>query len=221
LNEPRIFLCHASEDKPRVAELYHKLKAAGYHSWRGKEDLLPGQDWRHAIEQIIRDPTTIVVACLSGDAVANWGAVMQAEATWALDVLEQMSPDARYLIPALLDRCDLPYELWGVRWVNLFEPDGFERLKQALDAEIAKRSEGQEQSAEVQEGVQELQYFLSQYSCPYCGARLVAKEIQTVYGLSEYEDADVWVVRYECGYATEGADEVSPCSNRKRREGED
>ena len=64
-----------------------------------------------------------------------------------------------------------------VHWVNLFEPDGFEKLKQALDSEIVKRStnesvEGQKQFLEVQE---ELQYILSQYSCPYCGAPLVAK----------------------------------------------
>jgi len=105
-----------------------------------------------------------------------------------------------------------------VHWVNLFEPDGFESLKQALDSEIAKRSmnesvEGQKQFLEVQ---QELEYILSEYSCPYCGAALVVKVIQFVSGFSEYEDADVLILRYECGYATEDTSESSPCSNKKR-----
>ena len=53
--KPLIFLCHASEDKPRVAELHHKLKAAGYQPWLDQEDLLPGQDWWAEIEKIIRN----------------------------------------------------------------------------------------------------------------------------------------------------------------------
>jgi hypothetical protein len=140
LNEPRIFPCHAGEDKPRVQELYHQLKAAGYHPWLDKEDLLPGQDWRHVIEQIIRDPYNIVVACLSCNSVTNWGSVVQAEVTWALDVLGQMPEGTIYLIPARLEECQVPDHLSELHWVELFEPEGFEKLKQALDSEIARRS---------------------------------------------------------------------------------
>ena len=42
---PRIFLCHAKEDKARVIELYQQLKATGYSPWLDEEDLLPGVDW--------------------------------------------------------------------------------------------------------------------------------------------------------------------------------
>ena len=55
-NEPRIFLCHAHEDKERVKALYHQLKKAGYHPWLDKYDLLPGQKWWPAIKKIISDP---------------------------------------------------------------------------------------------------------------------------------------------------------------------
>jgi formylglycine-generating enzyme required for sulfatase activity len=138
LNELRIFLCHASEDKPRVAELYHKLKAAGYHPWLDKEDLLPGQDWRREIEKIIRDRYNIVVVCLSCNSVTKRGVVQQ-EIKWALDVLDQTPEGTIYLIPARLEPCDVPDRLSQVHWVNLFEPDGFEKLKQALDFELGKR----------------------------------------------------------------------------------
>jgi hypothetical protein len=138
LNEPRIFLCHASEDKPRVAELYHKLKAAGYHPWLDKEDLLPGQDWRHEIEKVIRDPYNIVVVCLSCNSVTKRGVVQQ-EIKWALDVLDQTPEGTIYLIPARLEDCQVPDRLSKLHWVELFDPDGFEKLRQALGFEIGKR----------------------------------------------------------------------------------
>jgi hypothetical protein len=71
--KPRIFLCHASEDKPRVKELYHQLKAAGYHPWLDKYDLLPGQDWRQEIEKIISDLDNLIVVCLSQKSITKRG----------------------------------------------------------------------------------------------------------------------------------------------------
>jgi formylglycine-generating enzyme required for sulfatase activity len=138
LSEPRIFLCHASEDKPRVRELYHRLKEAGYHPWLDKEDLLPGQDWRHEIEKIIRDPYNIVVVCLSCNSVTKRGVVQQ-EIKWALDVLDQTPEGTIYLIPARLEECQAPDRLSQLHWVELFEPDGFGKLKQALNFELGKR----------------------------------------------------------------------------------
>jgi hypothetical protein len=136
--KPRIFVCHASEDKPRVAELYHKLKGAGYHPWLDKEDLLPGQDWRHEIEKIIRDPHNIVVVCLSCNSITKRGVVQQ-EIKWALDVLDQMPEDTIYLIPARLEDCQVPDRLSQLHWVDLYEPDGFENLCRSLGLEISNR----------------------------------------------------------------------------------
>jgi formylglycine-generating enzyme required for sulfatase activity len=138
LNEPRIFLCHASEDKPRVAELYHQLKQAGYHPWLDKEDLLPGQSWKREIRKIISDPYNIVVVCLSCKSTTKRG-VVQGEIRWALDVLDRMPEGNIYLIPARLEPCQVPDRLSQLHWVDLFEPDGFEKLKCALEFEIVKR----------------------------------------------------------------------------------
>ncbi|MBI5839508.1 MAG: toll/interleukin-1 receptor domain-containing protein [Chloroflexi bacterium] len=42
----RVFLCHASQDKPIVRELYQRLNAEGWiDPWLDEEKLLPGQDW--------------------------------------------------------------------------------------------------------------------------------------------------------------------------------
>ncbi len=148
--KPRIFLCHASEDKPRVRELYRQLKQAGYHPWLDKEDLLPGQDWRHEIEKMIRDPYNIIVVCLSNNSVTKRGVVQQ-EIKRALDVLDYTPEGSIYLIPARLEECQVPDRLSELHWVELFEPDGFGKLKQALDFELGKRqpSRHAEASAEA------------------------------------------------------------------------
>lgn len=51
--QPRIFLCHASEDKHRAKELYHLLKDAGYRPWLDKFDLLPERASRPAVPALV------------------------------------------------------------------------------------------------------------------------------------------------------------------------
>jgi hypothetical protein len=146
--KPRIFLCHAKEDMPRVKELYHQLKGAGYHPWLDKEDLLPGQDWEREIEKIIRNPYNMVVVCLSRQSTTKRG-VVQKEIRWALDVLDEMPEDTIYLIPARLEPCQAPDRLRKLHWVDLFEPDGFELLKRSLDLEIRRRQAPAESGPEL------------------------------------------------------------------------
>jgi len=48
----KVFLCHASQDKPIVRELYRRLNAEGWiDPWLDEEKLLPGQDWDLEIEK--------------------------------------------------------------------------------------------------------------------------------------------------------------------------
>ena len=50
----RVFLCHASEDKPIVRELYQRLKFEdGIDPWLDERKLLPGQDFRVKIEDAV------------------------------------------------------------------------------------------------------------------------------------------------------------------------
>ncbi len=42
----RVFLCHASQDKPIARELYQRLNAEGWiDPWLDEKNLIPGQDW--------------------------------------------------------------------------------------------------------------------------------------------------------------------------------
>ena len=44
-SELRIFLCHSSDDKPAIRNLYNRKKADGFQPWFDEENLIPGQDW--------------------------------------------------------------------------------------------------------------------------------------------------------------------------------
>ena len=48
----RVFLCHSSQDKPIVRELYQRLNAESWiDPWLDEAKLLPGQDWDMEIEK--------------------------------------------------------------------------------------------------------------------------------------------------------------------------
>jgi len=126
----RVFLCHSSGDKPAVRELYRKLKLDGFDPWLDKEKLLPGQKWEREITRAVRE-SDIVVACLSNASITKAGYV-QKELKFALDVAEEQPEGNIFIIPAKLEECDIPERLSGLHWVNLFEPDGYERLVRAL-----------------------------------------------------------------------------------------
>ena len=46
----RVFLCHSSDDKPIVRELYNHLDSEGWiDAWLDEKKLYPGQDWSYEI----------------------------------------------------------------------------------------------------------------------------------------------------------------------------
>ena len=68
-----VFLCHASQDKPAVRELYKRLSAEKWIApWLDEEDLLPGQDFDLEIIKAARNADAIII-CLSKVSVAKEG----------------------------------------------------------------------------------------------------------------------------------------------------
>jgi len=128
----RVFLCHASGDKPAVRELYHRLRAAGFDPWLDEEKLLPGQDWQLEIPQAVRSSDAVIV-CLSTRAVTKAGYV-QKEIRYALDVADEQPEGAIFLIPLRLEECEVPQRLRRWQWVDFFHGKGYDRLLRALRA---------------------------------------------------------------------------------------
>ena len=67
----RVFLCHASQDKPAVRDLYSFLKKQDWiEPWLDETNLLPGMDWDLEIFKALREADSILV-CLSKESVAK------------------------------------------------------------------------------------------------------------------------------------------------------
>lgn len=111
--ELRVFLCHASGDKPTVRGLYHRLRADGFEPWLDEEDLLPGQKWQREIPKAVR-ASDVVIVCLSNTALTKAGYV-QEEIKFALDIADQQPEEAIFLIPVRLEACDVPERLQGLQ----------------------------------------------------------------------------------------------------------
>jgi len=132
-NRPlRVFLCHASNDKPAVRELYHRLTADGFAPWLDEIDILPGQNWRYEIPKAVRNSDAVVV-CLSRSSINKEGYV-QREIKFALEFAEEKPDDTIFLIPLRLEDCDVPERLSHWQWVNHFDTNGYSRLVQSLRA---------------------------------------------------------------------------------------
>ena len=126
----RVFLCHASNDKPAVRKLYHRLRIEGIDPWLDEENLLPGQEWEQEIPEAVRT-NDLVIVCLSNAAITKSGYV-QREIRYALDIADEQPDGTIFLIPLKLEQCEIPARLRRWQWVNFFEEHGYEMLMRAL-----------------------------------------------------------------------------------------
>jgi len=127
----RVFLCHASQDKPAVWKLHRYLKQHGVQPWLDQEDLLPGQDWRVEIPKAI-DSSDVILVCLSKNSVNKEGYV-QAEITFALDKALEKPEGTIFIVPVKFEECDIPKRLGRYQWVDLSRVDGRKRLLMGLN----------------------------------------------------------------------------------------
>ena len=133
----QIFLCHTSEDKPQVRNVYQRLKALGFDPWLDEEEILPGQDWDYEIEKAL-ETSDFVMVFLSTRSVNKMGYV-QREFRHALYHSEEMPEGYIHTIPIKLDECEVPRRFRRHQWANLNNDGAFERIIRALHLGLEQR----------------------------------------------------------------------------------
>lgn len=126
-----VFLCHASEDKLKVRELYHRLNVDGYNIWFDEKKLVPGQDWKLEIRKGIRS-ADVIVFCLSTISVAKEGYV-QVEIKEALEFAMEKPEGTIFIIPLRLDNCSVPLSIQKWQWVDFLDERGYRELRKSLN----------------------------------------------------------------------------------------
>lgn len=131
----RVFLCHASQDKPTVRILFQQLLIEGWiDPWLDEEKLLPGQDWDMEIERAVEE-ADVVLVCVSSRSVTKEGYI-QREIKFALDIALEKPDGTIFIIPLRLDDCDVPRRLRSWQYVDYFPTEKrkatYQRLLQSL-----------------------------------------------------------------------------------------
>ncbi|MBL8103367.1 MAG: toll/interleukin-1 receptor domain-containing protein, partial [Anaerolineales bacterium] len=131
----RVFLCHSSQDKPIVRELYQRLNAENWiDPWLDEEKLLPGQNWDMEIEKAV-EASDAVIVCLSNHSISKEGYI-QRELKFVLDIALEKPDGTIFIIPLRLDACDLPRRLRSWQYVDYFPESqrgrAYQKLLQSL-----------------------------------------------------------------------------------------
>ena len=132
----KIFISYARVDAEPVAEIYRRLKAAGYDPWIDSEDLLPGVKWKDAIVKAVRE-ADLFLLCISSQS-SNRQGFIQREIKIAFDQLEEKTSDHIYFIPVRLEECDLPDKVEEFQCVDWFLNGAWEKLEKALRIQAEK-----------------------------------------------------------------------------------
>ncbi len=129
----RVFLCHSSQDKPIVRELYQRLNAEGWiDPWLDEKKILGGQDWDFEIQKAVRNSDVVLVG-FSKESINKEGYI-QKEIKLALDVAEEKTEGTIFIIPVRFENCLLPARLSKYHWVNYYEPDGYRQIIKSLQS---------------------------------------------------------------------------------------
>jgi hypothetical protein len=141
-----IFISYAREDQAQALRYYELLQREGFAPWMDTRNLLPGQNWEAEISKAFGD-ANVVILLLSPRSVSKRGFV-QREANDAIERLRYKQPTDIYVIPLLLEACEVPTQIAGrLQYVDLTSDGAWDRVKESL------RLASRQQSIQTEQGV--------------------------------------------------------------------
>lgn len=142
----KVFVSYAKEDRDHALKYYDLLAQEGASPWLDVKNLLPGQNWEAEIEKAFSD-ANVVVLLLSKQSVNKRGFV-QREANDAIERLRYKQPTDIYVIPLLLEPCEVPTHIAGrLQYVDLSTSGAWEQVRASL------KLAAEQQSIELAQGI--------------------------------------------------------------------
>ncbi len=147
-NAPKVFLCHASEDREAVERLEAQLKDHEIGIWRDVSNLPPGAHWEQYIKRALKKEVDYVLVCETENMVGfqrgNQEKHFWQEIRIALDRMNRMPPGLMFVIPATLiqtpdcDRCGLEI-LNDLHRVDAYTPEAVSDLAERIKKDWSSR----------------------------------------------------------------------------------
>lgn len=142
----KVFISYAKEDQEHALKYYDLLSKEGAIPWMDVKHLLPGQNWEAEIDKALSD-ANVVVLLLSKQSVTKRGFV-QREANDAIERLRYKQPTDIYVVPLLLEPCDVPSHIAGrLQYVDLSTPGAWDQARASL------KLAAEQQSIELSQGI--------------------------------------------------------------------
>lgn len=135
-----VFLSHNSKNKPAVRELAEALRARGLKVWLDEWELVPGQPWQEALEEVI-EFTKASAVLVGKDGLGPW---QDAEMRGCLnEFVHRELPVIPVLLPSAPEEPKLPLFLARLTWVDLrggLTEEGIDRIQWGVTRKRPDRS---------------------------------------------------------------------------------
>jgi len=126
-----VFLSYPSERLEQAREIYFFLKSIGIDGWFDKESLIGGQDWERERGAAQSEADLTIIVC-SPETVGRQG-VIQREVKDALKRCRDVPLGHICLVPLRTEEFDLPEELHGYHYIDLFRAGWQFKLVRSID----------------------------------------------------------------------------------------
>lgn len=128
---PKVFISHASEDKPRfVTAFATRLRENGVDAWLDRWEMLPGDSLVDKIfEEGLKDAQAVIIVLSSFSVSKPW-----VSEELNASMVARISKGTK-IIPVVIDDCDVPEALKSTLWEQVPNPADFEEpLRRILAA---------------------------------------------------------------------------------------
>jgi hypothetical protein len=145
-SNPKVFICHASEDKERfVLRFAERLRSKGIDAWLDKWEMLPGDKLVTKVFDNGLKQSDAVVVVLSNTSIKKPWVQKELDTAVVKNIIEQTR-----LIPIRLDECELPFCLMDTVYQEVSDLDSydstFDRIVSAIFGQYDKPPLGEKPS---------------------------------------------------------------------------
>ncbi|WP_129582212.1 toll/interleukin-1 receptor domain-containing protein, partial [Rodentibacter caecimuris] len=126
-----VFISYAKEDQKIAIQYYNWLENENFNPWLDVKKLKGGQNWALEIDRAFKK-AHVIIWLMSPQSICKRGFV-QREVKEALDNLRYKQPDDIYMIPIIIENCNVPdYISDKLQFINNSDGLAFDSLKSSL-----------------------------------------------------------------------------------------